>query len=128
MNLILILEIDALNAIRNACQHLIGDGAEHIAEFCDGQMLTEYLHLIALLTRNVCHVDHRYIHTDITHVLCLLTVYKTIATAIAKSTVQSVSIADRNSSNHGITVNLTLTAIADRLTSRHMAHLKNGCL
>jgi len=43
-----ILEIDALHTIRDTRQHLIGDGAEYIAEFCDGQMLPEDFHLITL--------------------------------------------------------------------------------
>ena len=70
-------------------------------------------------------VDHRHIHADVTYILCLLTVHQTVATAVAKSTVESVGITDRNSGNHGVAFDLALTAIAHRLTSRHIAHLKD---
>ena len=46
--ILLILEIDALDTVGDTSEHLVGDGAEYIAENGDGQMLTEDLHLIAL--------------------------------------------------------------------------------
>ena len=67
--ILLILEIDTLDTIGDACEHLVGDGAEDVAEDGDGQVLSEDLHLIALLTWDIRHVDHRHIHADVTYIL-----------------------------------------------------------
>ena len=80
------------------------------------------------MTRNVGDIDHGDIHTDITHILGFLTIHQTITMTIAKVTVQSVSITDRNSSDHTVALYLSLTTVAHRLASWYMTHLKNGGL
>ena len=124
----LILEIHALDTVGDTCEHLVGDGAEGVAEYGDGQVLAEDLHLITLGAGDIRHVDHRHIHTDITHVLGLLTIHQTIAVTVAEMAVQTVGIADGDGSDHTVALDLALTAVAHRLTSRHMAHLKDGGL
>ena len=95
----LILEIDALDAVGNTREDLVWDGIKGIAEDGDGQVLAKDLHLIALHTGNIRHVDHRYIHADVTHVLRLLTVHQTIAVTITQMAIQAIGIANRNGSN-----------------------------
>ena len=89
-------------------------------------MLTEDLYLITLLTGDVGDIDHRHIHTDITHILGLLTMYQTVAMTVAKMTVQSVGIADRNGGNHRVAFDLALAAVAYGVASRDVAELKDG--
>ena len=89
-------------------------------------MLTENLYLIALLTGNVGDIDHRYVHADITHVLSLLTMYQTVAMTVAKMTVKTVGIADRNSGNHRVALDLALAAVAYGVACRDMAELEDG--
>ena len=83
----LILEINSFDAVANAREHLVRDGFEHIAKHGDGQMLTKNLYLIALLTWDIGDINQRHIHTDITHVLGLLTIDETVAMAIAQVTI-----------------------------------------
>ena len=91
-------------------------------------MLSKDLHLVTFNARNIRHVDHRHIHTDVTYILRLLTFHQTIAVPIAQMTVQSVGIANGDGGNHRIALNLAFPAVADRLTLGHMAQLQDGGL
>jgi hypothetical protein len=124
----LILEIDALDAIADTREYLVRDGVEGIAQNGNRQVLAKNLYLISLMTWDIGDIDHGHVHTDIAYIFGFLTIYQTIAMTIAKVTVQTISIADRNSGNHTIALYLTFTAVAYCLTSWHMAHLKNGGL
>ena len=110
-----ILEIDTFDAVGDTREDLVGDRVELIAELGDGQMLAEDLHLVALLTGDVGDIDHRHIHTDVTHVLGLLPVHQTVTVAVAQMTVESVGMANGDSGNDGIALDLALAAVADRL-------------
>ena len=52
--------------------------------------------------------------------------YQAVAMTVAEVTVQTVGIADRYGSNHRVAFDLTLTAVAHRITCRHVAELKDG--
>ena len=58
-------------------------------------MLAEDLYLIALTTVDARDIDHRHIHTDIAHILRLLTIHQAIAMAVAQMAVQPVGISYR---------------------------------
>ena len=124
----LVLEINAFDAVADARKHLVRDGVEHIAKHSDGQMLAKNLNLIALLTRDIGDINQRYIHTDITYVLGLLTIDEAIAMAIAQVTIQTIGIANRYGGDDGIAIELALATIAHGLALRHSAHLENGGL
>jgi len=77
-------------------------------------VLAKDLYLIALLTGDVGNIDEGYVHTDITYVVGLLTVYQAVAVAIAQVTVQTIGIANRNGGNHRIAIELTLAVPGTR--------------
>jgi len=122
------LEINAFHSVADAGQHLVRDGVENIAQNGDWEILAENLNLITLLTRDVGDIDKGDIHTDITYILGLLTVDEAIAMAVAQVAVQTVGIADRNSSNDRVALKLALAAVAHRLALGHIAHLEDGGL
>ena len=124
----LILEINALDAVGDTSEDLVGDGVCDVAEHGDGQMLAEDLHLVALATIDACDINHRNIHTDITHILGLLTIHQTVAMTVAQVAVQAIGITDRYGSNHGVVVDLALATVADGIASRHVTHLKDSSL
>ena len=123
-----ILEVDALNTIGYSGEDFVGDGVDLIAEDSDGQVLTENLHLVTLLTGDICYIDHRHIHTDITHVLGLLTTYEAVAVTIAEVTVQTVGIANRYGCYHGVALYLSLTTVANGIASGNMTELEDSGL
>ena len=122
------MEIYALHSVRDASKHLVRDSVEGIGKGGDRQMLAKDFHLIAFTTGDISNIDHGHIHTDIAHILGLLTIDKAVAMPIAKMAIQTISIAYGDGRNHGVALNLTLTAIAHSLTSRYMAHLEDGGL
>ena len=91
-------------------------------------MLAENLDAVALLTRNVCDINHGDIHTDIADIRCFLTINKTIAGATSQMARESIGIANRNGSNHGIAFQHALATIAHRFFLGHMAQLQNSGL
>ena len=91
-------------------------------------MVAEDLHAITLLTWDVGHVYHTYIHADVTDIFRFLAVYETIAMAIAEMTVETVSISDRYSSNDAVLLKDGATAVTDTLSCWYLTNLENGGL
>ena len=119
------MEIDAFDAVGDSRENFVGDGVDDVAEDSDRQVLAKDLHLITLLTRDVGDIDHRYIHTEITHILSFLTMHQAVAMTIAKVTVQSVGITDRYGGNHRVSLDFAFTTVAHSITCRHMAELED---
>ena len=126
--LFLILEVNSLHAVADSRQNLVWNSAERVAENGDREVVAEDFDTVAFFTIDTSNVNHRYVHTDVTDVLCLLTIYQTITVAVAKMAVQAVSIADWNCCNHTVTVDGSLARIAYRLTSWYVTQLEDGCL
>ena len=122
------MEVNSFYSITDARKHLVRDGFENIAQYGNRQVLAEDLYLVALLTRDIGDINKGYVHTDISYVLGLLTIDEAIAMTIAKVAVQTISIANRYGSNHGVVVDLAFATIADGIASRHMTHLEDGGL
>ena len=119
--LFLILEVNSLHTVADSRQNLVWDGAERIAEDGHWEVVAEDFNTVAFLTINACYVNHSYVHTDVTDILCLLTIYQTIAVAVTKMAVQAVSITDWYSCNHAIVVDGSLARVAHCLASRYVA-------
>ena len=98
--MLLILEINALYSVADACKHLVRDGVEDIRQYGDGKVVTEYLNAVTLVAVYSRDVYHGHVHTDIAYILCLLPVDKAVAVAVAQMTVKSVGIAYWNSCYH----------------------------
>ena len=91
-------------------------------------MLAEDFYRISFLARDVGHVYHSHIHTDVAHIICLLTVHQTVGMTVAQTAVQSVSISDRDGCDDTVSVENRLAAVAHTVTCLHVVHLQNGCL
>ena len=128
IGLSLILEINAFYTVADAGEDLIGDGFEHIAEHGNGQVLAKDLYLIALLTGDVGDINQSHVHTDITHILGLLTVDEAVAVAIAQTTVQAIGIANRYGSDDRIASQLALATVTHGFALGYLVHLQNGGL
>ena len=115
--LFLILEVNSLHAVADSCQNLVWNSSERVAENGDREVVAKDFDTVAFFTIDTSNVNHRYVHTDVTDVLCLLTIYQTITVSVTQMAVQAVSIADWYSCNHTITVDGSLARIAYRLTS-----------
>ena len=83
----LILEVNSLYTIADSRQHLIWNGVKCIAKNGDREVVAEDLDTVAFLTVDASNVNHRYVHTDIADVLCLLTIHQTVAMAVAQMAV-----------------------------------------
>ena len=83
----LILEVNSLHAVADSRQNLVWNSAERIAENGDREVVTEDFNTVAFLAINTCYVNHRYVHTDVADVLCLLTIHQTVAVAVAQMAV-----------------------------------------
>ena len=117
------MEIDTFDTVGDSREDFVGDGVDDVAEDGDGQVFAKDLHLITLLTRDVGDIDHRYIHTDIAHILSFLTMHQAVAMTIAKVTVQTVGIADRNGGNDGVALDFAFTTVAHGVSCWNMAKL-----
>ena len=91
--MLLILEINALYSVADACKYLVRDGVEDIRQYGDGKVVTEYLNAVTLVAVYSRDVYHGHVHTDIAYILCLLPVDKAVAVAVAQMSVESVGIA-----------------------------------
>lgn len=125
LGIILVLEINPLHSVADACKHLVWDGAEDVGEYGDWQMISEDLHGVAFLAVDTCHVHHADIHADIAHILCLHAVYETIAVAVSESSVKPISITDRYCSYERIALKYGSAAITDGFTCWDVAKLEN---
>ena len=126
--LFLILEVNSLHAVADSRQNLVWNRVECVAEDGHWEVVTEDFNTITFLAINACYVNHGYVHTDVTDILCLLTIYQTIAVAVAKMAVQAVSIADWYCCNHAVVVDGSLARVAHSLTSWYVAQLKDSSL
>ena len=95
----LVLEVNAVDPIADACEHFVGDGVEGGREGGHGQRVAEDLYAVAFAAGNVGDVDHRYIHADVAHVGGRKPVHQAVATTIAQMAVQSVGITNGNGGN-----------------------------
>ena len=83
----LILEVNSLHTIADSRQYLVWNGVKCIAENGDRKVVAEDFDTVAFLTIDASNVNHRYVHTDVADVLCLLTIYQTIAVAVTQMAV-----------------------------------------
>ena len=123
-----VLEVNALDAVADARQHLVGNGLEHIGEHRHGQVVAENLHLVALPTVYARHVNHSHVHTDVADIGCLLSVHEAVAVAVTESAIQSVGISDRYGSYHAVVVYRAFATVAHRVARRHAVYLQDGGL
>ena len=91
-------------------------------------MFAEDFYGVAFLAVDVGYIYHGYIHADVAHVLCLLTVDQTVGMAIAQMTVQAVGITDRNGGDDTVSVEDGLAAVAHAIPSLDVMHLQDGGL
>lgn len=126
--LLLILEINALYSVADACKHLVRDGVEDIRQYGDGKVVAEYLNAVTLVAVYSRDVYHGHVHTDIAYILCLLSVDKTEGMTVAQTAVQAIGIADRDGSDDAVLVQNRLAAITHALTSLDVVHLQDGGL
>ena len=85
-------------------------------------------HITLVDIRNIRHIYHRHVHTDIANVRCFLSVHQTITGPTSQMAVQSVGIANRNGGYHAVTRQYSLATVADRFFLGDVAKLKNGGL
>lgn len=83
----LILKVNALYAVTDACEHFVRNSVEHIREHRYGQMVAKYLYAVALMAVDASYVNHGHIHTYIAHVGSALPVHQAVAVAVAQSAV-----------------------------------------
>ena len=83
----LILEVNSLHTITDSRQYLIWNGVKRIAENGDREVVAEDFNTVTFLAIDASNVNHRYVHTDVADVLCLLTIYQTVAVAVAQMAV-----------------------------------------
>ena len=83
----LILEVNSLHTIADSRQHLIWNRVKRIAKNGDRKVVAEDLDTVTFLTIDASNVNHRYVHTDVADVLCLLTIHQTVAVAVAQMAV-----------------------------------------
>ena len=93
--IISVLEIYAFYPVADTSEHLVWYGVEHVGEYGYGQIVTEYLHGVALMAVYARDIYHRNVHTYIAHILRTLASYDTVAVAVAQFAVQSVGISYR---------------------------------
>ena len=125
---VLVLIIHSLHPARDACEHLVGDGAERVGEHRYGQVVAKDFHAVSLLAGNVGHVYQCHVHADVAHIGCLLPVHQTIAVAVAQVSVQTVGIAYGDSGDDAVAFQRALAAIAHRVFLLHVAQLQYGGL
>ena len=117
------MEVDTLDTVGDSREDFVGDGVDDVAEDGDRQVFAKDLHLITLQTRDVGDINHRHIHTDIAHVLCLLAMHQAVAMTIAEVTVQTVGLANRYGGNHRVALDFAFTTVAHSITCRNMTKL-----
>ncbi len=117
------MNINSLNSVADACQHLVWNGAKGIAEHSDRQVVAKDFHLVTLLAVDVGHVNHADIHADVTHIVGFLPIHQTIAATIAEMTIEAVGIANRNGSNAAVTFQDGATRITNAVPLRHITNL-----
>ena len=91
-------------------------------------MFAEDFDGVALLAVYVRYVYHRHVHADITHILCLLPVYKAVGMAVAEMPVQTVGIAYRYGGYDAVTVKHRAAAIPYTFACLDSVFLQDGCL
>ena len=77
-------EVDALDAVADGGEHLVGYRLQLVAEHSYGQLVAEDFHRVALLAGNVGHVNHTYVHANVAHVGSPLPVHQAVARAVAQ--------------------------------------------
>ena len=83
----LILEVNSLHTIADSRQYLVWNGVKCIAENGDREVVAEDFDTVTFLAIDASNVNHRYVHTDVADVLCLLPIYQTVAVAVAQMAV-----------------------------------------
>ena len=83
----LILEVNSLHAVADSRQNLVWNRVKRIAENGDREVVAEDFDTVAFLAIDASNVNHRYVHTDVADVLCLLTIHQTVAVAVAQMAV-----------------------------------------
>ena len=124
--LLLILEINALYSVADACKHLVRYGVEDIRQHRYGKIVAENLYAISLVAINIRNVYHGYVHTDVAYILSLLPIDKTVAVTVAQMAVEPVGIAYRNGGNHRWLANCAPSAVADGIWWSDLSELENG--
>ena len=70
----LVLEINALDTVADACQHLVWNGSDDVAKHSNRQAIAKDFDAVSLFTIDPGHVDHSHILSDVAHIVSLLTV------------------------------------------------------
>ena len=83
----LILEVNSLHTIADSRQYLVWNRVKRIAENGDRKVVAEDFNTVTFLAIDASNVNHRYVHTDVADVLCLLTIHQTVAVAVAQMAV-----------------------------------------
>ena len=91
-------------------------------------MIAEDFNAVSLFTVDICNVNHRYIHTDITHIFGFLPIDKAVTTAVAEPSVKTICITYRDSGNQTVTLKIGLSAVTDAFTCRKLVYLKDCSL
>ena len=119
-----IFVIYPLHTSADTSQHFIWYSAYDIRECCNRKMFSENLHTVTLITFDICHIDHGYVHTDVADIVSFLAVYQAVAFPVAQSPVQSVSISYWYCCHDAITFEHCLAAVSDRFARPDIMFLK----
>ena len=125
---ILILIVNSLHSAADGGQYLVRNGVKNIAQRLNRQVFAEDFYGVAFLAVDVGYIYHGYIHADVAHILCLLSVDQTVGMAIAQMTVQAVGITDRNGGDDAVSVEDGLATVAHAIPSLDVVHLQDGGL
>ena len=98
----LFVAVDALDTAGDRGEDLIGDSAETLRQFFEGETVTEDNGFVARLRIGASDIDHGKIHTDIAYNRTPLAPHKNFAPVIAHPAVESVGITNRDDSNETV--------------------------
>lgn len=122
--LIFLAKVHSFHSVRNARKHFVGNGVEHVAQNCNGQVVAKYLYRVALLAWYSCYVYHGHVHADVAHILSLVAVNEAVAVAVAEMAVESVGIAYWYGSYHAVMFDFAFATVAHSVTRGHIVHLQ----
>ncbi len=91
-------------------------------------MLAEDFHAVAFLAVDARHVYHRYVHADVAHIVCLLSIDEAVSMAIAEMTVQAIGVTNWDGCDVAVLVEDSLAAVAYALPCLDVVYLQDGGL
>ncbi len=84
--------VNALDALADAGEHLIGYRIEPMCKLGYGERGAEDFYTVAFVAIDISDIDHAHVHADISDIRCSLTAYETIPPAEAEATAEPISI------------------------------------